>query len=714
MPWLGAALCGLSTTDSTPSESNPAFENIPVYLKPSSSAFRKPSFYIPRMRESVEVTEGRNAIFRVDGLGSALPLFAISSASCEYYSLRLPLLKAGFKRLCAPLEGVFCNLIWGRSMASLSLGTPSSTSLQAISKLLESENALAPDLRERLSLALKEMNWASLLKAQNPYQRFNHFPLSHQNLGCKREMANNLRRIQLHIEQMNCSLLKSKGDLSQAFSGMADMYDFAPQTWAYPQEKKALLSLFRSSSSSEQFIWKPARGSCGRGIFLTQGHVSAERVMDEIDKKASGEKPGGRMYRQYVVQKYIDNPLLLDGKKMDLRLYVAVTSYNPLTVYLHEEGLVRLAAEPYANDTESELSSSYPSNVNEFDNADVIQLAVNGLSGECTDAQFRNRFRHLTNYSIGRKYPALRPLWQRGSFLEGQTHPSEVETSISTQPHIMTEPENVEEGELKGVEMPLPELKWSLQRLWTHLDREYSTKEGGNSGPFLTPSERLKEEIALIITRVLMSVRPTILQALHGPSNSVLSSQTPSTRTGGTGFFELYGFDIMLDNKLNPKLLEVNTMPSLESSSDFDYAVKSNVVADLLNLSMMEAFERPQEALSPFVKNSDHLHSPDITVRPYIHSWDKFYQAKGGDQTPQIYSSIQQKEITLKLADELEYARGFKRIFPPVSARELARNTSFSSNYPIDASSRQSKKDLEAYNTLEFLTQEDEWALESS
>ena len=42
-----------------------------------------------------------------------------------------------------------------------------------------------------------------------------------------------------------------------------------------------------------------------------------------------------------VVAKYIDNPLLVNGHKWDLRLYVVVTSYDPLIIYLYEEGLVR-------------------------------------------------------------------------------------------------------------------------------------------------------------------------------------------------------------------------------------------------------------------------------------------------------------------------------------------------------------------------------------
>jgi hypothetical protein len=74
-----------------------------------------------------------------------------------------------------------------------------------------------------------------------------------------------------------------------------------------------------------------------------------------------------------IISKYIANPLLVNGLKFDLRLYVLVTSYDPLRVYIYKEGLTRLAIEQYK-----------------------IEPGKNSAMS--------NKYAHLTNYSINKKH----------------------------------------------------------------------------------------------------------------------------------------------------------------------------------------------------------------------------------------------------------------------------------------------------------------------
>ena len=58
--------------------------------------------------------------------------------------------------------------------------------------------------------------------------------------------------------------------------------------------------------------------------------------------------------------------------------------------------------------------------------------------------------------------------------------------------------------------------------------------------------------------------------------------------------FELYGFDILLDSKLKPWLLEVNISPSLSSSSPLDKKIKTVLICDTLNLVGVFPYDRKQ------------------------------------------------------------------------------------------------------------------------
>lgn len=61
--------------------------------------------------------------------------------------------------------------------------------------------------------------------------------------------------------------------------------------------------------------------------------------------------------------------------------------------------------------------------------------------------------------------------------------------------------------------------------------------------------------------------------------------------------FEVLGFDIMLDHKLKPWLIEVNHSPSFATESELDYDLKLALVSDtfkLLGLNSMRKFKYKQ------------------------------------------------------------------------------------------------------------------------
>merc|ERR1712139_660921 len=79
-----------------------------------------------------------------------------------------------------------------------------------------------------------------------------------------------------------------------------------------------------------------------------------------------------------------------------------------------------------------------------------------------------------------------------------------------------------------------------------------------------------------LVVKTMIAVEPAIVQLLHQGQGTAEKLGCPC--------FELFGFDVLLDQELKPWLLEVNVSPSLSSSSPLDRRIKTTLCADMLTL----------------------------------------------------------------------------------------------------------------------------------
>jgi len=102
-----------------------------------------------------------------------------------------------------------------------------------------------------------------------------------------------------------------------------------PESFVLPADRAALEAFAAGPGAPPLYIVKPARGSGGQGIAVT---ADLAHALDRQD---------------VVVQRYIDRPYLIEGRKGHCRIYGLITSADPLRAYVYSEGIVRIAPEPY-------------------------------------------------------------------------------------------------------------------------------------------------------------------------------------------------------------------------------------------------------------------------------------------------------------------------------------------------------------------------------
>ncbi len=182
----------------------------------------------------------------------------------------------------------------------------------------------------------------SVLQRMKPHQWINHWPRSYE-ASRKDRLCHNVSRM---------ASIKGKHH-----------FGFLPETFILPDEYQTVCETLEAQfgyldphTDVGLFIIKPQASSRGRGI--------------EVVRKFGQIPTSGKN----VLSRYIPNPLLIDGLKFDLRIFVTVLSFDPLRIYLHEQGLARFATEKFRDN-------------------------VKGAAA---------KYMHLTNYSINKHNPRFK------------------------------------------------------------------------------------------------------------------------------------------------------------------------------------------------------------------------------------------------------------------------------------------------------------------
>lgn len=91
------------------------------------------------------------------------------------------------------------------------------------------------------------------------------------------------------------------------------------------------------------------------------------------------------------------------------------------------------------------------------------------------------------------------------------------------------------------------------------------------------------EEVGVNMDILWSNIYDVIIKSIISVDHLIFS-QTQKIGSWNNNCFELFGFDILIDQDLNPYVLEVNLSPSLSADSKLDFNIKSNLILDALNL----------------------------------------------------------------------------------------------------------------------------------
>ncbi|XP_020041206.2 tubulin polyglutamylase TTLL7 isoform X1 [Castor canadensis] len=336
-------------------------------------------------------------------------------------------------------------------------------------------------------------------------------------------------------------------------------YTFVPQTWIFPAEYTQFQNYvkeLKKKRKQKTFIVKPANGAMGHGISLIRNG----------DKLPSQD--------HLIVQEYIEKPFLMEGYKFDLRIYILVTSCDPLKIFLYHDGLVRMGTEKYIPPNESNLTQLYM---------------------------------HLTNYSVNK-------------------HNEHFER---------------DETEDKGSKRSI---KWFTEFL--QANQHDVTK--------------FWSDISELVVKTLIVAEPHVLHAYR----MCRPGQPPGSESV---CFEVLGFDILLDRKLKPWLLEINRAPSFGTDQKIDYDVKRGVLLNALKLLNIRTSDKRKNLAKQKAEAQRRLygHSSIRRLLPGSSDWEQQRHQLERRKEELKERLVQVRKQILREEHENRHMGNYRRIYPP-------------------------------------------------
>lgn len=152
-----------------------------------------------------------------------------------------------------------------------------------------------------------------------------------------------------------------------------ERFPYHPSSYSSERAGEKLAALAEAEAAPNAlWILKPSRGLGGKGIEIVKGaQALREKLFPPLRDVAENPSRAPPPVEGWVVQRYIENPLLLQDKKFDMRVYCLVARTQP-QLWLFHPGYCKVALEKYED--------------NDLD----------------------NRYAHLTNACVQRAHPDYR------------------------------------------------------------------------------------------------------------------------------------------------------------------------------------------------------------------------------------------------------------------------------------------------------------------